>query len=73
MMRGPARAAGLAALQTFLERGFDTFAAMKGAEPFLDAVQGREQAAIQRLFAPDAVAAATANVLNVDDPIGQLP
>ena len=73
MMRGPARAAGLAALQAFLERGFDTFAAMKGAEPFLDAVQHREQAAIQRFFAADAVAAATANALNVDDPIGQLP
>lgn len=73
MMRSPARAAGLAALQAFLERGFDTFAAMQGAEPFLDAVQHREQAAIQRFFAADAVAAATANALNVDDPIGQLP
>lgn len=73
MMRGPARAAGLAALQTFLERGFDTFAAMKGAEPFLDAVQHREQAVIQRFFEPDAVALATAGRLDIGDPIGQLP
>lgn len=73
MMRGPARAAGLAALQAFLERGFDTFAAMKGAEPFLSSVQAREQAAIQRFFATDAVTAVTADMLNADDPIGQLP
>lgn len=73
MMRSPARAAGLAALQTFLERGFDTFAAMKGAGPFLDSVQSREQAAIQRFFAADAVATATAGGLSADDPIGQLP
>ena len=35
LMRTPAQAAGLSALQTFLERGFDTFRAMKGADTFL--------------------------------------
>jgi hypothetical protein len=73
MMRSPARAAGLAALQAFLERGFDTFAAMKGAEPFLDAVEQREHAAIQRYFETDAVALATSGRMDIDDPIGQLP
>ena len=32
LMRGPARAAGLAELQHTLESGFDIFKAMKGAE-----------------------------------------
>lgn len=73
MMRSPARAAGLAALQAFLERGFDTFAAMKGAEPFLMAVERRERAAIQRYFDADAVALATSGRMDIGDPIGQLP
>jgi hypothetical protein len=73
MMRAPARAAGLAALQTFLERGFDTFAGMRGAAPFLDQVQQHEQALMNRLFDPGAVAVATAPGLSPDDPIGQLP
>ena len=32
LMRGPAAAAGLGALQGFLERGFDTFRDMRGAQ-----------------------------------------
>jgi hypothetical protein len=54
MMRGPARAAGLGDLQRFLETGFDTFGAMRGAEAFLGAVQSREQALVDALFDPSA-------------------
>jgi len=73
LMRGPARAAGLGALQQFLERGFDTFAAMRGAQDFLARVQQRESALMERLYAPDAVAAATAAPASVAEVIGQLP
>ena len=51
-MRGPAKAAGLAALQAFLEQGFDTFRAMRGAEFFLDTIVQRETALASHLFAP---------------------
>lgn len=73
MMRGPASAAGLSALQTFLERGFDTFAAMKGAEPFLAMVRSQEQRLLARLFEADAVAGAAALSISPGDPLGQLP
>lgn len=49
-MRGPARALGLAALQAFLERGFDTFGALRGAQPFLDIISKRENQLMARLF-----------------------
>lgn len=42
MMRRPARMAGLAALQDFLERGFAAFRAMGGAEDFLATIKARE-------------------------------
>ena len=42
MMRKPARLAGLAALQDFLERGFESFARMRGAAEFLATIQSRE-------------------------------
>ncbi len=51
LMRGPARMAGLADLQTVLETGFDTFRAMKGADEFLDTVVQRERAIAADLFA----------------------
>ncbi|KPF44784.1 hypothetical protein IP87_07095 [beta proteobacterium AAP121] len=51
LMRAPAQAAGLAALQTFLERGFDTFRAMKGAEEFLRTIAERERTLAAALFA----------------------
>lgn len=70
MMRGPARAAGLRDLQTFLERGFETFGAMRGAKEFLDTIGQRERALAQRLFEPDAVACATDPGTGV---LGQLP
>lgn len=42
LMRKPAHLAGLAALQDFLERGFASFATMRGAAEFLAAIQSRE-------------------------------
>lgn len=51
LMRGPASAAGLAALQGFLERGFDTFKAMAGAEYFLATIAARERLLAASLFA----------------------
>lgn len=57
LMRGPARAAGLPALQQFLELGFDTFKAMGGAEGFLAIVGDRERALARALFdAPESEA-----------------
>jgi hypothetical protein len=55
MMRGPARAAGLSALQQFLESGFDTFLAMRGATEFLAMVSTREHQLIAALFDGDAL------------------
>ncbi len=71
-MRGPARAAGMGALQTFLEAGFDAFGAMGGAREFLATIQARETALAKRLFDPAAVAAAT-GPLTPDDVLAQLP
>ena len=54
MMRGPAKAAGLQALQSFLEVGFDTFASIGGAGAesavFLNTIHERESAWISMLF-----------------------
>ena len=50
LMRGPARAAGLADLQQFLERGFATFRAMKGAAEFISTIQLRETRLAAALF-----------------------
>ena len=71
-MRGPARAAGMGALQTFLEGGFDAFGAMGGAREFLATIRVRETALIARLFDPGAVAAAT-GPLAAGDVLVQLP
>ncbi|MEP7301886.1 MAG: hypothetical protein ABI699_10190 [Caldimonas sp.] len=51
LMRGPARAAGLAELQRSLESGFDIFRAMKGAEEFIALIAARERAFAAALFA----------------------
>lgn len=51
MMRAPAAAAGLSALQRFLESGFDTFREMQGAQVFLDTIATRERALAAALFA----------------------
>lgn len=50
MMRKPAQAAGLQALQHFLETGFESFAALGDAAPLLETVREREQAWIDCLF-----------------------
>jgi hypothetical protein len=50
IMRRPANAAGLGALQAFLERGFDTFRAMGGADEFLAHISERERALASHLF-----------------------
>ena len=51
--RLPARAAGLSELQGFLERGFDAFAKLDGADRFLDRVARGEGEVSRRLFADD--------------------
>lgn len=63
MMRKPAHAAGLGALQHFLELGFDTFGALarqRGAvERFLATVQDRESRLMHTMFEADPVACET--------------
>jgi len=61
LMRGPAQMAGLGALQAFLESGFDTFRAMRGAADFLSTVRQREDTLARALFRDEASA------------LGQLP
>ena len=53
LMRGPAQMAGLGALQNFLESGFDTFRAMRGAGEFLSTVRQREDTIARGLFQGD--------------------
>ncbi|MCV2369485.1 FFLEELY motif protein [Roseateles oligotrophus] len=50
LMRGPATGAGMGELQAFLESGFDTFRAMKGAAEFLHTVQEREQKFAEAMY-----------------------
>lgn len=50
LMRAPAHAAGLTALQRFLETGFDTFRTLRGAKEFLAIIAEREGALSARLF-----------------------
>lgn len=50
LMRRPAQVAGLAALHGFLERGFDTFAALREPQRFLDTIASRERALAALLF-----------------------
>jgi hypothetical protein len=50
-MKGPAQLAGLGALHSFLQRGFEAFYAMKGADDFLAIVTERETALMRELFA----------------------
>lgn len=59
LMRVPARAAGLGALQAFLERGFDTFRDMRGAEEFLQTIATRETTHASTLFGLAGVAQGT--------------
>ncbi|WP_298214060.1 hypothetical protein [Acidovorax sp.] len=63
MMRSPAHAAGMGALQKFLEAGFDTFGQLArqrgGVEQFLGVIEQREQALIDLLFDADNVTCGT--------------
>lgn len=69
LMRGPARAAGLSALQSFLESGFDTFRDLGGATDFLRTVTERERSLCDALFVADPVSTET----GVGSALGQLP
>ena len=51
LMKGPAHIAGMGALHSFLQGGFDAFSFMKGADEFLAIVTERETALMQELFA----------------------
>lgn len=51
LMRVPAAAAGLGAMQRFLETGFDTFRQMHDANFFLQTIAERERSLAARLFA----------------------
>lgn len=51
LMRRPAAAAGMGAMQTFLETGFDTFREMRGADYFLQTIADRERMRAAQLFA----------------------
>jgi hypothetical protein len=63
MMRAPAQAAGMGALQRFLEAGFDTFGQLArqrgGVEQFLATIQEREGALMAQLFDADPVTCET--------------
>jgi hypothetical protein len=63
MMRGPANAAGMGALQRFLEAGFDTFGQLArqrgGVEQFLATIEQRERALMDQLFDADRVTCET--------------
>jgi hypothetical protein len=50
-MRRPARLAGLGELQSFLERGYEAFRRMGGAQDFIARVTGREREVMEALFA----------------------
>ena len=50
-MRHPARAAGFATLQSFLERGFGAFRKMRGAATFLATIDTRERQLMEAIFA----------------------
>jgi hypothetical protein len=50
IMEGPAHLAGLSALHSFLQRGFDAFSEMKGADEFLAIVTARETAMMKEWF-----------------------
>jgi hypothetical protein len=50
IMEGPAYLAGLSALHSFLQRGFDAFSEMQGADEFLAIVTTRETAMMKEWF-----------------------
>ena len=73
LMRGPARSAGLASLQRFLERGFDAFRAMDGAAHFLATIGTRERALAAALFDCQIIPAGPSVLLATHAALEQLP
>jgi hypothetical protein len=63
LMSAPARAAGLGDLQHFLERGFDTFRSMQGADEFLETIATGERRLMEALYDPRTNADAAAALL----------
>ena len=70
LMREPAQAAGLTALQLVLETGFDAFTSMGKPDGFLNDVQAREADWIGSFFAADlpAITARLAGALQSGQP-----
>ena len=50
LMRRPAQMMGMQDLQAFLERGFEAFKHMQGADEFLATIHGRETAILNRIL-----------------------
>lgn len=65
LCRWPARLAGLGALQSFLERGFDAFGKLNGAGTFLDHIVRRERRFMRAL---DRVAIEKDDAVVLQDP-----
>lgn len=57
LMRTPARLAGLAVLQQFLERGFDTFRDLRDPVGFLQLIAAREREIIEWLYSGEEIPA----------------
>jgi hypothetical protein len=49
-MRKPARLAGIGALQSFLETGFETFGALTNTDEFLDEIEKRMEKIFRRIY-----------------------
>jgi hypothetical protein len=61
-MRGPARLAGFADLQAFLEKGFQTFIALDDVHTFLDVMEARMTEVFRRVFEADEATLDTAPI-----------
>ena len=72
-MRRPARVAGFAALQSFLERGFAAFRKMGGAATFLATIDQRERALMEAIFAGENVPFAEPHVEDSRSPARSAP
>ena len=72
MMRGPARAAGLAELQHLLETGFDAFKKMRGAYEFLQLIETRERNLAAAIFAAH-IASSDASAAEAQFSVAGLP
>jgi hypothetical protein len=69
LSRKPAKIAGIESLQTFLEKGFNSFKKIGNVHDFIDPVISREREMMRALFAAKGV---TENPLpEMDKPSGQ--